>query len=110
MLVACQKKNDNLAVQYEDVRELIYLICINDKFKITSSALSETIGFSSSSDSSESVSQGFFFFPSFPTFFFGDPLTLLVALPGADFSFLGLVSFFSGVNPSFSPSDLKIQE
>ena len=42
-------------------------------------------------------------------FLVGDPLTLLVALPGADFSFLGLVSFFSGVNPNFSPSDLKFK-
>ena len=43
------------------------LLSITDKFKITSSALSETKPFSSSSDSSESVSQGFFFFPPFPT-------------------------------------------
>ena len=47
----------------------------------------------------------FFYLP----FLVGDPLTLLVALPGADFSFLGLVSFFSGVNPNFSPSDLKFK-
>ena len=51
------------------------------------------------------ISLFFFYLP----FLVGDPLTLLVALPGADFSFLGLVSFFSGVNPNFSPSDLKFK-